>query len=397
MNMYIALLIVIGFFAIGDFLGVITKAKLSSVFVALMLFLVLFITKTIPANIVDTAQLTGITKFATAFVVFHMGTSVNLRQLAREWKIVVFAIVAMLVAMLGILVAIPLIGREAALVSIPIVNGGIVATQIMTKAAMDKGMVIAAALGTIVYAVQKFVGTVPASQAGLTEAKLLVADYRAAQKEGRDLMKEEEAKNAKPNVDGKVAQPFWQRNKKYYTQYISIAIVALFGVIANFLGGVTPLVSSIWSLILGVIVGHFGLVPPGILDHAKAIGLFMVATFASLIPSLAQIKLSDLTTLGFQTFVVFAASLIAIYALLYFLPTWKLVGSKNLAIGIAMSQLLGFPATYLIVNEVATAVAENEAEKQYIINKLTPAFVVSGFVSVTSVSVIIAGIFAKML
>ena len=65
--------------------------------------------------------------------------------------------------------------------------------------------------------------------------------------------------------------------------------------------------------------------------------------------------------------------------------------------GIAMSQLLGFPATYLIVNEVATAVAETPDEKAYIVKELTPAFVVSGFVSVTSISIIIAGIFAEFI
>lgn len=47
----------------------------------------------------------------------------------------------------------PIIGKEAAIVSIPILNGGIVATQIMTKAAMEKGFALAAALGTILYAI----------------------------------------------------------------------------------------------------------------------------------------------------------------------------------------------------------------------------------------------------
>ena len=80
---------------------------------------------------------------------------------------------------------------------------------------------------------------------------------------------------------------------------------------------------------------------------------------------------------------------------MYILPLWKFVGSKNLAMGIAMSQLLGFPATYLIVNEVATAVAETEGEKDYIVKKLTPAFVISGFVSVTTISILIAGVFME--
>jgi hypothetical protein len=45
----------------------------------------------------------------------------------------------------------------------------------------------------------------------------------------------------------------------------------------------------------------------------------------------------------------------------------------------------------------ATAVAETDDERQYIINKLTPAFVISGFVSVTTVSILVAGVFAKFL
>ena len=126
-------------------------------------------------------------------------------------------------------------------------------------------------------------------------------------------------------------------------------------------------------------------------------GIWLVANFCSLIPSLGNISLGDLGGLAFQVAVVFAAVLIGTFALLYFLPLWKLVGSRNMAIGIAMSQLLGFPATYLIVNEVATAVSETPEEKEYVVRRLTPAFVVSGFVSVTVISVIIAGVFVNFI
>ena len=114
-------------------------------------------------------------------------------------------------------------------------------------------------------------------------------------------------------------------------------------------------------------------------------------------PSLAKISVSQLLELALQTAIVFGAVLIGCYLFLYILPLWKFVGSRNKSMGIAMSQLLGFPATYLIVNEVATAVAETPDEKAYIVKELTPAFVVSGFVSVTSISIIIAGIFAKFI
>lgn len=389
-NTYFSVLVVFGIFAIGDYLGVISKAKLSSVFVALMIFLIGFMTGIIPADIVTRAKLTDISKIATGFLVFNMGTSVNIQQIKKEWRVVIMSLVAMLIAVVAVIAVIPLIGREAALVSIPIVNGGIVATQIMTEAALAKSMTLAAALGTIVFAVQKFVGTIPASRAGLSEARILLDGYRQLDK---SELKESHEKEVKKDSSNTVAK----KHAKYFTNYMTLGIAAFFIYLADLIGGFTGISMSIWCLVVGIIVGTMGLVPSKILDHGKSAGLWMTLTFTSLIPSLAKIKLSDLGALGFQTVVVFGAVLVFIYLFLFILPGWKLIGSKNLAIGIAMSQLLGFPATYLIVNEVATAVAETDDERQYIINKLTPAFVISGFVSVTTVSILVAGVFAKFL
>lgn len=391
MSMYLGLLIVFGFFAFGDFLGIKTKAKLSSVFVALMLFLVLFVAKVLPPDLIDNAALTGLSKMSLAFLVFNMGTTVNLTQMKKEWKVVVMSMVAMLVAILSVFIVSPIIGREAAIVSIPIINGGLAATQIMTDAAMSQGFAAAAALGTIVFAVQKFVGTVPASRAGLSEAKILVEEYRAGVAAGKNMLHEEEDQTKKTKV------PFHEKHSKYYTVYMTLGIAALVLFICDVIAQKTGISISIWGLLSGMILNQLGLVPSGILDKGKSSGLWMVGSFASLIPSLAKISLEQLTQLAFQTTVVFAAAVAGVYIVLYFLPTWKFIGSKNLSIGIAMSQLLGFPATFLIVNEVATAVAETPDEKDYIVQKLSPAFVVSGFVSVTSISIIIAGIFAGFL
>ena len=391
MSMYLGLLIVFGFFAFGDFLGVATKAKLSSVFVALMLFLVLFMAGVLPADLIETAGLTDVSRMSLAFLVFNMGTTVNLTQMRKEWRVVVMATFAMLVAMGAVFLVSPIIGREAAIVSIPIVNGGLAATQIMTEAAMKAGFGTAAALGTLVFAVQKFVGTVPASRAGLSEARKLVVEYRENLAQGKDLMVDSEDAGKEKKV------PFYEKHEKYYTTYMTLGITAAVLYVCNLIAEGTGISISIWALLAGMSLNQIGLVPNGILDKGKSSGLWMVGSFASLIPSLAQITFNQLTELAFQTVVVFAAVLVAVYVILYLLPTWKFIGSRNLSIGIAMSQLLGFPATFLIVNEVATAVAETPGEKDYIIKKLSPAFVVSGFVSVTTISILVAGIFAAFI
>lgn len=388
-----SLFICLGIFAIGDILAVATKARLSSVFVALMLFLVGFLSGVIPLDIIAKARLTELATWASVYVVFHMGTTINMGELLREWKTVVMSIFAMVVAVLSIFAVIPLIGKEAAIVSIPVVNGGIIATQIMVEAATQKGMALAAALGTIVYAIQKFVGTPPASFFGLKEAELILADFRKKKAEGLtvDGVKIEHKQEKKKTIYDTLGLD------KYYTHFTCLGVTAFFGWLAYWLQAKTTVNYSIWALLLGAVAGQLNLVPAKILDKGRAIGLLNMAIFAGIIPSLGKINIADLSTLAFQTAVVFAAVLIGTFIFIYLLPTWKFIGSRNLSVGIAMAQLLGFPATYLIANEVATAAAENEEEREVILKKIMPAYVVAGLASVTTLSIVIAGIFVGLL
>ncbi len=388
--MYFYLFVVMAIFGIGDFLGTLTKAKLSSVFVSLILFLVGFMSGILPPDLIELAGLQDLGKWAAGFIIFHMGTMINMKQLVDEWRTVLVSFISMIAVIGSTLIIIPIIGKEAAIVNIPVLNGGIVATQLMTGAALDKGFTLAAALGTIVYAVQKFFGTPFASFFGLKEAEQIVSDLR---------------NNKKANVDSPTVKgaetikkiSFAEKYDKYYGNFVCLAITAFFAWISFSLGKATPISYSIWALLLGATVSIMGIVPEKILDKAKTSGLLNMAVFASIIPSLATIQLVDLSTLGFQTIVIFAALFVTLYLVVAVLPTWKILGSKNVALGVSVAQLLGFPATYLISNEIANAVATNEEEKQAVLDVLMPRYVVAGLATVTSISIIIAGIFVKFL
>ncbi|GHS98023.1 permease [Synergistales bacterium] len=395
-NVTFSLLICLGIFAIGDVLAVATKARLSSVFVALMLFLVGFLSGVIPLDIIEKARLTELSSWASVYVVFHMGTTINLGELLREWKTVVMSIFAMIVAVISVFAVIPLIGKEAAIVSIPVVNGGIIATQIMVEAATTKGMALAAALGTIVYAIQKFVGTPPASFFGLKEAELILADYRKKKAEGliassANEKSKDEHKETKKTIYSTLGLD------KYYTHFTCLGVTAFFCWLAYWLQAKTTVNYSIWALFLGAVAGQIHIVPEKILAKGGAVGLLNMAIFAGIIPSLGRINIADLSTLAFQTIVVFAAVVIGTFIFIYMLPTWKFIGSRNLSVGIAMAQLLGFPATYLIANEVATASTDDPEEREVVLKRIMPAYVVAGLASVTTLSIVIAGVFAQLL
>ena len=387
--MFWYLFICLLFFGIGDFLGVATKAKVSAVFVSLMLFLVAFMMGWIPPDIIKRAGLDQIAKWAVLFLVFSMGTTINMRELIAEWRTVATAFLAMGVIMLSAFLMMPLIGYEETIVSVPIVTGGIVATQIMTEAAMEKGFAMAAALGTIVFAVQKFLGTPIASYFGLREARRLVAEYR-------ETGVVPQFDNAKPVAEDP-KPTFFERHKKYYGAFTSLAITAFFAWVAFLLGKATGLSATIWALILGAVVGSTGYLPKNILKHANAAGIFNCAVFGAIIPSLAKIRPEDILTLSYGIGVIFVISIAAIVVFFYLLPFWKILGSRNVAVGVASCQLLGFPATYLIVNEVINAVAENDVERKIISDRLMSKYLVAGFATVTSFSVIVAGFFVQFL
>lgn len=387
--MFLFLFLTVLFFAIGDFLGVFTKAKLSSVFVAMFLFLVGFMTKMIPADMIQKAGLSQSAAWSAPLLIFHMGTMINIKELIDEWRTVVMAIISMIVGIIAVFAVIPLVGKEAAVVSIPIINGGIIATQIMTGAAMEKGFQTVAALGTLVYAIQKFVGTPPASYFGMREGRKVLEQFRTGKIQASTDEKKAAVKETKVT--------FAKKNEKYFTSFICMAIAAAAAFISRLIQEKTGLNASITALLLGTILSYSGAVPNAILDKAKVSGFLSFAVFASLIPSLAKISFGDLTTLGFQLLLIFAAFVVGTYILIYLLPTWKIVGSRDLAMGIAMAQLLGFPATYLIANEIATALTDDEEEKNAILKRIIPAYVVAGLASVTTISIIIAGIFVEFL
>ncbi len=386
LEMVLMLTIVTGMFAIGDISGVATKARLSSVFVALMLLLVFFMTGVLPADIVTKSGLSEVARWGSPVLIFSMGTMIDVKQLIQEWRTVALSVISMLAVMVAVLLVSPLVGKEVAIVSIPVLNGGIISTQIMTAQALESGFHIAAAIGTLSYAVQKFIGTLPASYFGLKEANAIVEDFRA---NGSTL--------AKKSEDTQTKVSFAETHKSYFTPFVCFATAALGATIAVFLQTKLNIHNSILALVLGAIVGYLGLVPKNILEHGKSSGFITMAVFAAIIPSLAKIQFSDLISMGVALTIIFVASLVGIYVIIYLLPTWKLVGSRNLAIGIAMGQLLGFPATYLIANEVSRAIAKTDEEYEVIMAKMAPAYVVSGMATVTTLSIIIAGIMVKFI
>ncbi len=386
--MFSSFMIVLIVFALGDIVGKITKGKLSGMMVVMLLFLVGFLTKLIPADIIDQGGLTALSKLAIAMVLFNMGTTLNVKQLIEEWRTVLMAALCMLASCLVMLLVSPIIGFDTMLVGMPVINGAAMATSLMASAAAEKGLATAAALCAVIYSVQKFVGAPIASAMGIRYGKKLLKAYR----ENPAQFKKQETGNG---ASAKVS--FADKHKEWYSANVMMALVAAGSWVAHILGDLTPINYSIWALLLGVVCAASGLVPTKPLQKSNSYGLMMVAVFGSIIPSLAKVSLSDLGTMAFQTIVLFAAALIGVALVGWVLPTWKLVGDKDLAVGIGVEQFLGFPSNVVICREVGDAVGDTPEEKAFIEDTLNVPYVVGGITVITVLSTMLAGFVINML
>lgn len=386
--MFSSFMFVLIVFALGDIVGKITKGKLSGMMVVMLLFLVGFLTKLIPADIIDQGGLTALSKLAIAMVLFNMGTTLNVKQLIEEWRTVLMAALCMLASCLVMLLVSPIIGFDTVLVGMPVINGAAMATSLMASAAAEKGLATAAALCAVIYSVQKFVGAPIASAMGIRYGKKLLKAYR----ENPAQFKKQETGNG---ASAKVS--FANKHKEWYSANVMMALVAAGSWVAHILGDLTPINYSIWALLLGVVCAASGLVPTKPLQKSNSYGLMMVAVFGSIIPSLAKVSLSDLGTMAFQTIVLFIAALIGVALVGWVLPTWKLVGDKDLAVGIGVEQFLGFPSNVVICREVGDAVGETPEEKAFIEDTLNVPYVVGGITVITVLSTMLAGFVINML
>lgn len=386
--MFSSFMIVLIVFALGDIVGKITKGKLSGMMVVMLLFLVGFLTKLIPADIIDQGGLTALSKLAIAMILFNMGTTLNVKQLIEEWRTVLMAALCMLASCLVMLLVSPIIGFDTVLVGMPVINGAAMATSLMASAAAEKGLATAAALCAVIYSVQKFVGAPIASAMGIRYGKKLLKAYR---ENPTQFQKQETGKGASAKVF------FADKHKEWYSANVMMALVAAGSWVAHILGDLTPINYSIWALLLGVVCAASGLVPTKPLQKSNSYGLMMVAVFGSIIPSLAKVSLSDLGTMAFQTIVLFIAALIGVALVGWVLPTWKLVGDKDLAVGIGVEQFLGFPSNVVICREVGDAVGETPEEKAFIEDTLNVPYVVGGITVITVLSTMLAGFVINML
>lgn len=140
---------------------------------------------------------------------------------------------------------------------------------------------------------------------------------------------------------------------------------------------------TIWCMLFGIGLRALGLVPPNFMkNHGASTGFSCLGSLPSLCLPLPKWICPCCPNWDFRGLCLCAHAL-GIVVIFKVLPVWKIVGDRDLAIGIAMCQMIGYPGTQLISDEIAKTVGETDEEVDYLSTRIGTAYVISGFTSVT--------------
>lgn len=391
MNGLTAIVVVLLGLSIGDFISYKTKAAISTLFSTAIIFLIAFWSG-LPATLFQDSGLVAMGSLVIPILLVNMGSMISLKELLKQWKTVLIALSA--VVGIGIVVyfgALPLFGKSMAAAAAPPISGGVVAALIMGQAATAKGLDSVAVFITMLLVTQAFFGTPVASFCLKKEAERVLANVK-----NEGLKSSEENEQITDNGPKKrLISPLKKEVQTNFMLLCKLAVVALLSVkVSELTNGAVN--SLIVCLIFGIIAREIGFVDEDSLTTANSQGFIMLCVIAVIFGSLSTATPEMLKSLIIPIIVCLLLGIVgfSIFATI----AGKLLGEdKYMAIAIGATALFGFPGTYIISNEVATATAKNEEEKKIILNAILPKMLISGFVTVSIASVVLAGFMVKLI
>jgi hypothetical protein len=387
-----ALAICVGIYLIGSLVSTKTKAKLPTMFVVSILFLIGYWT-ILPKDIIVTSGIKIVSDIGFLVVLIHVGTLFEFEELKKEWRVVATVLSAILGICVLVLVGIPLFfNKEIAFCSIPSLVGGGIATIIMTQAANAKGNTQAALLATMILTMQTMIGF-PLTSLNLKKEMLRLLP----------MAHKNETLTAEANIT-EVKKVYWRDRipGKYKDTTYHLFCCVILGALSYWIGNYTAAMTgnlinrSLLAIIFGIIMYSLGIIDKEPLTKAGAFPFLMFALTLNLMSSLSAAT----PALLFQTIVPLSVAFALATLSIWFIS--PLVGKKfgytaAWSRALSFNCFLGYPFNHQITLEAINAVATDSEGRKYLEAKLLPSMIIGGVVAVSIISVVVSGIFSGLL
>lgn len=393
-------------FTFGNFISNKTKAYMSSVNAALIVFLILMYTGIIPANIAEIAGLAGMqATFVIPLCVVDVATKIRLKQLLPEWR----TVLTVFVSIIGITVACMTVGNlvlgwERSVAAIPPLAGALLATTIVQQQALSVGATEVAVFVMIVFLLQVALGLPLATVA-------LKKYFKQAKQNGEMALAVSKMNGEKNGVVAESAGTGKRRlrlpplPKSWQSEYTILFKMALVAAIAYFVGEATAipgtmpkihiLTPTICYMVFGFFAAEIGFIEREPLEKSNSRGIIYLALLTIVLSTFVGVELQTLisTLIPAVTIILIGVAGIVIFAVI----TAKIVKiSPWLAIAIGSTCYLGFPCSQIVVEETVRTSNFTDEEKAALNQAVIPKMVI-GYISASVLSLLSAGIMAPLI
>lgn len=380
--------------AIGDIVSAKTKAFIPSVFVTAVLFILGFWTF-FPEDIVNISSLgMPAAQLAMYLLITHVGTMMSVKELAHQWKTIAIAFGGIVGIAIGVMTLGSLIfGKETAIIATPPLTGGLVASIMMSEAAAAKGLTDLSVLAILIYVAQGFAGYPITALMLKKEGTRLLNGYRKGEikwepKASAEISQEEKSKF-------RIIPPISENYNTTYVILMRLGLVTWAAV--SFATKTNEVVSRyVVCLLFGVIAAELGIVDRKPLNLSNSFGWLMTLLMAFVFAGLSKATPEMVKEMAVPLFGIISFGVIGMAIVSFVLG--KVLGiTKEMAFAISLTALYGFPPNYILTEEAAKSLASSKEEKDFLMDSMLPQMLVGGFTTVTVGSVILAGLFIKLL
>ncbi|MFC4712719.1 hypothetical protein [Planococcus dechangensis] len=398
MPQMLALAIMAFILFIGELISIRTKAWIPSIFVSGVLFLIGYWTF-FPEDIVSIGGIPPVVATLLIYLLItNMGTLLSLDELKKQWRTILIA----LSGVMGIVVFLLAIGTllfdfQTVIVAIPPLVGGLVSALIMSEGATAAGLPTLAVFAIVIYVIQGFAGYPLTSVMLKREGRNLLHKYR-----NNDLpdyvplavgADGEKQQDEKPKM-------FAALPEKYNTDFFKFFRLALVGYAAylasTLAAPVVEISPYVLCLLFGVFARSIGFLERHPLQKANGFGFAIMALLLFIFDGLKTATPQMMLEILYPLIGCIIIGLVGMYIFSFIIGKILKV-SKEMAFACSLTALYGFPADYIITVEVINALTQDEAEREMLTSRMLPPMLVAGFITVTIVSVILAGIFVGFL
>ncbi|WP_088008848.1 hypothetical protein [Indiicoccus explosivorum] len=383
---------------IGEVVSIRTKAWIPSIFISGVLFLLGYWTF-FPPDIVAIAGIpAAVAVLLIYLLIVNMGTLLSLQELKKQWRTILIAIsgiLGIIAALFGI--GLLLFDFQTIVVAIPPLVGGLVSALIMSEGATAAGLPTLAVFAIVIYVMQGFAGYPLTSIMLKREGRNLLERYRNNDLPEQKLVSEETSELAE---EVKEPRLFARMPAKYDTDFFKFLRLAIVGYLAYLTSVLAaPLVEIspfVLCLLFGVIGRSVGFLERHPLQKANGFGFAIAGLLLYIFDGLKNATPSMMLELLYPLIACIIIGVAGMY-LFSFIIGKILKVSKEMAFAVSLTALYGFPADYIITVEVINALTKDEKEREVLTGYMLPPMLVGGFITVTIVSVVLAGIFVGFL